>query len=285
MSANLRERTIEGVLRALTRPLMIGLHLLAIAAVTAAVLLGLWQYGVWHTARASEAEQLAHAAPVRLSTVMSADSPYPADAVGRPVRFRGAWLPDETLFVRGRVLHGQPGFWVVTPVAVCRDTCSTRNPAMLVVRGWTPAPERAPAAPAGRVEVTGWLQPAEAAEGGLDQNPHDRVLAQLQVVAAMPHVRQDLYRGYVIQKGAATDGLQPVTPASLPQPSGLTSLRNLAYACQWWIFGGFAVFLWWRFCADEVKRVTGTDEAGAATPDEEPTGLRDDSRHGVVSKP
>ena len=100
---------------------MIGLHLLAIVAVTAAVLLGLWQYGVWHNARASEAEQLAHAAPVRLSSLMSADSAYPGDAVGRPVQFNGAWLPQETLFVRGRMLHGQRGFWVVTPVAVCAD--------------------------------------------------------------------------------------------------------------------------------------------------------------------
>jgi len=154
---------------------------------------------------------------------------------------------------------------------------------MLVVRGWTPSPDHAPAAPAGRVEVTGWLQPAEAGGAVPDQNPQDRVLAQMRVVDAIPHVRQDLYSAYVIQKAGATGGLQPVTPASLPQPSSLTSLRNLAYAFQWWIFGGFAVFLWWRFCADEVKRVTEAEDAEAAEAEEQPTGVRDADHDGVPS--
>ncbi len=243
---------------------MIGLHLLAVAATTAAVLLGLWQYGVWHNARDSQAHALAHAAPVPLSTLMTADSSFPGEAAGRPVRLRGTWLSGETLFVRGRVLHGRDGFWVVTPVAVCRQTCATTNPAMLVVRGWTPRPGDAPPAPGGRTEVTGWLQPS-AAGGVPDQNPNDHVLPQMRVVEAIPHVRQDLYSGYVIAKSPrGTGALTPVTPASLPQPSSFTSLRNLAYAFQWWIFGGFAVFLWWRVCADEVKRVTEGEDAELA---------------------
>jgi hypothetical protein len=28
----------------------------------------------------------------------------------------------------------------------------------------------------------------------------------------------------------------------------------LLYALEWWVFGGFAVFLWWRWCSDELKR-------------------------------
>jgi len=271
------------VFRALFSPLMVGLHLLGIAATTAAVLLGLWQYGVWQGAREAKADALAHAAPVPLSALMSADSPYPEDAVGRPVRVHGTWLPDETLFVKNRLLHGQRGYWAVTPVAVCRDSCGTGNPAMLVVRGWTRAPEQAPPAPSGRVWVTGWLQPAEG--GGIpDQNPRDRVLPQMEIVDAMPHVRQDLYSGYVIARSTGSPALRAVTPASLPQPSDLTSLRNLAYAFQWWIFGAFAVFLWWRFCADEVKRVTDAGDAGSEEPEEEPTGVRDDQRREVPSK-
>jgi len=133
------------------------------------------------------------------------------------------------------------------------------------------------------VQVTGWLQPAEG--GGVpDQDPRDRVLPQMEVVDAIPHVRQDLYSGYVIAQGTPGGALLPVTPASLPQPSGLTSLRNLAYAFQWWIFGGFAVFLWWRFCADEVNRVTEAEEAEAAEAEEEPTGAQQAREHGVPSK-
>ncbi|HET7357547.1 MAG TPA: SURF1 family protein [Nocardioidaceae bacterium] len=272
--------------RALFSPLMIGLHLLAIAATAAAVLLGLWQYGVWQSARQEKANVLAHAAPVPLSTLMTADSPYPGDAVGRPVRFAGTWLPGETLLVQNRLMHGERGYWAVTPVAVCRATCTSSDPAMLVVRGWTSDPEQVPAAPRGRVRVTGWLQPAEGG-GAPDQNPRDRVLPQMEVVDAIPHVRQDLYSGYVIAQNASSGALRPVTPASLPKPSDLTSLRNLAYAFQWWIFGAFAVFLWFRWCSDEVKRVTEADQAAAADAAdsrEEPTGARGDDRREVPSK-
>jgi hypothetical protein len=51
--------------------------------------------------------------------------------------------------------------------------------------------------------------------------------------------------------------LAPVTPAALPKPDAFTSVRNLLYALEWWFFGGFAVYVWWRWCRDEVNRVTG----------------------------
>jgi surfeit locus 1 family protein len=33
--------------------------------------------------------------------------------------------------------------------------------------------------------------------------------------------------------------------------SRFTALRNLFYAWQWWLFGGFSVFLWWRHLRDQ----------------------------------
>jgi hypothetical protein len=32
------------------------------------------------------------------------------------------------------------------------------------------------------------------------------------------------------------------------------TLRNLAYGIQWWIFAGFAVFMWWRMLRAEATR-------------------------------
>jgi hypothetical protein len=40
-----------------------------------------------------------------------------------------------------------------------------------------------------------------------------------------------------------------------------TKLRNILYAIEWWVFGGFAVFLWWRWVRDELDRARD----GAAT--------------------
>jgi surfeit locus 1 family protein len=136
---------------------------------------------------------------------------------------------------------------------------------MLVVRGWAPTADApaAEAAPTGPVRVTGWLQPAEGA-GIQDPDPADDVLAELRIADAIQRVDQDLYGGYVIADelsgpGAAdaTAALEPVTPGSLPEPSSFTALRNLLYAVEWWVFGAFALFVWWRWVNDEVERERG----------------------------
>lgn len=249
---------------------MLVVHALAIVATVAAVLLGVWQYGAWQNGRADQAASRVDAEPVPLASVLSADEAFPGAALGQPVKLSGRWLPASTLYVRDRALHGRPGVWAVTPVAVCRAAGSTRcgtAPAILVVRGWARSVQDAPAAPSGQVRVTGWLQPGEGS-GTTDPDPGDDVIPELRVADAIQHVDQDLYGGYVIardvvppgsttQRGPTGQGLEAVTPASLPKATAFTSLRNLLYALEWWVFGGFAVYVWLRWCRDEVTRVTG----------------------------
>ena len=248
------------MLRPLLTRRMLGLHLAAVLAVAAAVLLGLWQYGAWQHGREDRAATLVHAPTKPLSAVMTSDEPFPAAGVGQPVRVAGRWLPASTVYVAHRPSHGRSGVWAVTPVEVCADpgTCGRGDPAILVVRGWAPSVRQAPTPPRGPVTVTGWLQPGEGS-GGADPHPGDDVLPQLRIADAIQHVDQDLYGGYVIARtaGHGTDRLTAVTPASLPQAPASTNLRNLLYAVEWWAFGGFAVFMWWRWCRDEVTRVTG----------------------------
>lgn len=239
------------MLHVLFSPRMVALHLLAVVAVGAAVWLGLWQYDAWQTRRDAQATDLAHATPRPLDRVMSSDDPFPGDAIGRPVEFRGQWVPASTLLVADRLHDGDNGYWVVTPVAVCDTSCGPDNPAMLVVRGWTGQPQLAPAAPTGDVDITGWLQPPEGS-GRTDPDPDDDVLQEVRIADAIQHVDQDLYGAYVISNDA-TAGLTQVTPASLPEPETFTALRNLLYAVEWWVFGGFALFVWWRWCSDEMK--------------------------------
>jgi cytochrome oxidase assembly protein ShyY1 len=221
-------------------------------AVTAAVLLGLWQLHVWQDHRDASTASLVHAPPRPLDDVLGSDQAFPPGDVGRPVRFSGRWLPADTVYVAGRQLHGRTGVWAVTPVAVCAGNagCSGAS-AVLVVRGWTADPGHAPAPPTGPVTVTGWLQPGEGA-GGVDRHPDDDVLPQLRVADLLQRVDRDLYGGYVIARTPVTPGLEAVTPASLPAPDSFTGLRNLLYALEWWLFGGFAVFLWGRWCRDEL---------------------------------
>ena len=63
--------------------------------------------------------------------------------------------------------------------------------------------------------------------------------------------------------GAGSDGLEQVTPESVPEVSNTSHLRNLLYAFQWWIFGGFAIYIWVRWCRDQL-------EAEHAEPERQP---------------
>jgi cytochrome oxidase assembly protein ShyY1 len=255
-------------LRALLSARMMGLHLLAVVLTTAAILLGLWQWGTWEHQRQDTAGQLADAPAKPLNSVLTSDAPFPSSGVGQPVTFAGRWVPGGSIVVTDRAQGSRRGVWAVTPVAVCDGgpDCA-KAPAVLVVRGWTRSVSQVPPPPSGRVRVTGWLQPGEGSDAP-DPNPRDNVMPELSVADALQHVNQDLYGGYVIAKVVSTGSttgavstagtdLEPVTPYSLPKPSAFTGLRNFLYALQWWVFAGFAVLLWLRWCRDEVTRVTG----------------------------
>ena len=228
---------------ALLSPRYWGAHLVMVVALGAAVVLGLWQLHVWQAGREAATTDLTTAPPKSLGSVMGGDQAFPGKYLGQPVRFAGRWMPQSTLYVRDRELGGKRGYWVVTPVLVGRS-------AMPVVRGWSAQPQ-APAV-SGPAEVTGWLQPSEGS-GATDANPDDDVIPEMRVASIVQHVDADLYSGFVVQKDGAGAGLRQVTPESIPEVSSTDHLRNLLYAFQWWIFGGFAVYVWVRWCRDQLE--------------------------------
>jgi surfeit locus 1 family protein len=227
-----------------------GAHLLMVVALAATIGLGIWQLHAWQAGRAAAARDISDAKPLPLAKVMSGDDPFPGQYLGQPVTFAGEWLPKGTLYVSDRELDGKRGYWVMTPVLV-------GDSAMPVVRGWSTKPEAS--APSGQVEVRGWLQASEGSDAP-DDDPADDVIPEMRIASVVEHVDADLYSGYVVAKSvstssttsAATDGLRKVTPESVPDVSSVTHLRNLLYAFQWWIFGGFAVYIWVRWCRDQV---------------------------------
>jgi len=242
------------VLVSLLRPRFWPGHIAMLVCLAIAVALGLWQLDAWHTRRADAARDLTAKPAVALDTVMTGDSPFPGRSLGHPVRFDGTWI-GSNVYVADRVLHGRTGYWVVTAARV-----DGSDSAMPVVRGWARTTDFP--APTGRTAVVGWLQATEGS-GPIDEDPHDDVIAMMRIASLVEHVDADLYSGYVVGKTIATaeqDGdtnaagvsLEPVTPAAVPDVSGFTALRNLFYAIEWWIFGGFAVFIWVRWCRDSL---------------------------------
>ena len=243
-----------GTLRLLLRPTMLLLHALGIAAVVAAVLLGRWQLGAWQMHREAAAADLTDVAPVPLAELLGPDDPFLGTAEGRPVEVTGRWLPEETFLVADRELDGEVGYWVVIPV-------ETEDALLPVVLGWSPSVDHGATLPTGAAELVGRLQPGEGS-GEPDTDPDDDVLTSLRIASVSQRFDQDLYGGYAILDAPAElkDGLATVTPESLPDPPASTALRNLLYAVEWWLFGCFALFLWWRWTQDELKVLRGRSD-------------------------
>lgn len=240
----------------------VGAGALALVLVGIATMLGLWQYDAWEARRTAEARDLTALEPLPLADVMSGDDPFPAQDLGRPVEVDGTWL-DGGFWVADREHDGTDGFWAVNPLQV-------DDAAVLVVRGWAEQPSDDLLAVDGDEELVGWLQPPE---GGLvtDDDADDDVFPEIRVADAIQRVDTDLYSAYVVADPertggtGAVSGLDPAELAALPSPGRFTAVRNLLYAVEWWIFGAFAAFIWWRWRKDAYAEAAG-DPSPVQTP-------------------
>jgi surfeit locus 1 family protein len=231
---------------ALLAPRYWATHLLLVVALVAAGWLGLWQYHGWQTRRDAEARDLTQVEPIPLADAIGPDDPFPDALVGQPVEVQGTW-EGGTFWVSDRQHAGKDGYWVVGVVRV-------GDSLLPVVRGWQETPsvaERGPE-PFGATDFVGWLQPSES-KVATDDDPDDRVLPQLRVADLAQSFDEDLYGGYVVVSdgtNAGNEGLVPADLQALPDAGRFTAIRNLLYAIEWWFFGAFALFVWWRWARE-----------------------------------
>ncbi len=230
----------------------LGAAALTLVLVGIAGWLGMWQYDAWQAHRDAEARDLSELTPVPLTDVMGSDDPFPAPDLGRPVTMSGEWLAGG-FWVADRDHEGEAGYWAVDPLQV-------GDSAVLVVRGWAAEPDADLLSVSGEADLTGWLQPPEGALV-TDTNPDDDIFPQIRVADAVQRVDVDLYSAYVVDQQPAP-GLQAAELGALPSPSRFTGVRNLLYAAEWWIFGGFAAFMWWRWRQDETAPAVASPNAG-----------------------
>ncbi len=218
----------------------LGAAVLTLVLVGIAGGLGLWQYDAWQAHRTAEARDLTDVDPVPLTDVMGSDDPFPGQDVGRPVELSGTWI-EGGFWVEDRTLGDRPGYWAVAPLQV-------DDAALLVVRGWAARPDPALLSATGEADVIGWLQ---APEGSMvtDDDPNDDVFPEIRVADAVQRVDIDLYSAYAVSQEPA-EGLAAAELEALPSPGRFTGVRNLLYAVEWWIFGAFAAFIWWRWRRD-----------------------------------
>jgi cytochrome oxidase assembly protein ShyY1 len=227
-----------------------GYHLVVVLALVAASWLGLWQYDGWQERREAAARDLTQAQPIPLADAIGPDDPFPARYVGQPVEVQGRYFGN-TLWVSGRPHDGQDGYWVVDPVLVGSSV-------LPVVRGWEAMPSRDQRGlePRGPADLVGWLQPSESL-GVTDDDPRDRLLPQLRIADVAQYFDEDLYSAYVVMRDPPAGTVQ-ADLVELPSAGRLTALRNLLYALEWWFFGAFALFVWWRW-AKETREPAAAD--------------------------
>lgn len=214
--------------------------LLAVAVLLAAgcVAMGLWQVdrlGERHE-RNDLLERTVDAQPVAVADVLRVGhGPAETDQFTR-VRASGRYDVHEQLLVRTRLLEGQVGFHVLTPLV------TDAGPALLVNRGWVPrgatptAVPDVPAPPTGHVTVVGRVRPSEPASGTGEPPPGQ--VTRIDVPAIAGTLPYDAFGGYV---ELVVERPTPVTaPRLLPEPEP-TEGPHLAYAFQWFLFAGLAL--------------------------------------------
>jgi surfeit locus 1 family protein len=233
---------------------------LALLAVLVAIVVAFAQLGWWQMGRASDAdalervEQRASADAVPLGQVMEPYDPFDDGTSGRAVYARGRYLPELQFLVPERVLQGRQGWWVVVPLR-------TQDGALLpVLRGWVAQPAAAQAPDTSLRTVTGTLAPSESTtgtDGELDATAGQR--SSVDLAALANDWPGELYNAFLFatqERPPATGGeVEPVPPPALGSDG--VQWRNVGYGLQWWVFAGFAVYMYLRFLHQATQPRSG----------------------------
>lgn len=228
-------------------PGLIGLHVLGLVSLVFCIGMGLWQAGVYDSRQEHEQADQQTVPRVALTDVWQPDEAFTGVLNHRPVRVEGEFAPaSEQIWVTDKVQDGKTGVWLLAPFMVGGD-----GEALLVVRGWAPRAGDFPDVPTGSVTIDAVLEPGDGSG-----EPFDRVtrtIGSVRIPSILNETTYDLYAGFAISTDAASSGGLELVPPPVPgDVSWTVGVRNLAYALQWWVFGLFAAFMWWRMSTETI---------------------------------
>ncbi len=235
--------------------------------------------GRWQLSRAAQKEALHDAIEARRTlpplhnNELLAQRGEPSGLLHRPVELRGRFVPESTVFLDNRQMHGRPGFYVLTPLVL--EHSST---AVLIQRGWvvrnfldrSALPELA--TPTGVVQLVGRIAPVPPKLFEFDGAERGRIRQNLDLTDYRSETRLDLVALSVLQtepEAAVPPGPEetlssgPATSATPPRGSppqvplrdwpqinsGIE--KHYGYAFQWFGLSVLIVCLyaWYQFFA------------------------------------
>jgi len=212
--------------------------LAAVVGISATAALGCWQLdrAAQKQALAAAIEARGEQPPLGSAALQQALQQTPAaDLIHRPVALQGRWLGSHTIYLDNRQMHGRPGFFVLTPLALDGPTPAV----VLVQRGWIARnfQDRTALAPvdtpAGPVAVAGRLALAparlyEMAPGADPVSETSPIRQNLDVARFRAQTGLPLLAMSVVQTGADSEGLQRDWPRI---DAGVD--KHYGYAFQW----------------------------------------------------
>lgn len=205
--------------------------------------LGVWQLDRAHQKRTLHALMASRMTLPPLDTAaLAATSQAAADQYYRPVRMRGRWLAERTVFLDNRQMNGLPGFVVVTPLKLADGS------AVLVQRGWVPRDPvqrtRLPAiaTPDGERDLQGRIAPPPARLFEFDAAASGPIRQNLDVSAFSAEVGVGL-RPLSVQETGVEPGLTQDWTLPVPDVS-----RHLGYAFQWFALSALiaGLYVWFQ---------------------------------------
>jgi surfeit locus 1 family protein len=223
--------------------------------VTAATILGFgmtFALGAWQLGRAHQKEALGSAiaarrdqAPLPPAALLAPDV---ASHLHGPVRLRGTWVADRTVFLDNRQMGARVGFYVATPLRLAGT-----DRAVLVQRGWAPRNfERREAlppveTPAGEVELTGRIAPPPAKLYQFGSAGSGVIRQNLDLVPFAAETGLRLLPVTVLETGPPSQGLL----RDWSETGGRGPETNYGYAAQWWALSALIaiLYVWFQFIA------------------------------------
>lgn len=220
---------------------MLSATLFMLLALSATAALGAWQYS--NSQREDIIDQVLAADPVEIGSIHTLGEYVPESRYGQLVKLTGFLDCRQDVIVT--TIESQPD-WQVCPLQL-NDT--TKVAIVVSAGGVTDFFME--------VSLVGRLQPAQdTSQLSALYEPTDSV-EFMNTDELVLRWRSDVLDGYVVASTITTEAGQSLVNkpvlgrAALVLPPVGIELRNLFYAWQWWIFAGFAVFLWAKFVRDE----------------------------------
>ena len=239
----------------MVRPRWVAALLLALGVAAAFALLGHWQLE-----RAIESGVVVERATEEvkpLAEVAQPDGGVTQIATGQLVSAEGTWVAGDETLITTRFNGGVEGFWVVShfrtdaaaSIAVARGWAPDKAGAQAVIDALQNETDNTP------VTVTGRFLTGEAPE--LPDPEGDSMELTTVAPSALINLWADftdesVYSAYIVAADAP-DGLDLID-SPVPEVDQSLNWLNIFYAIEWAVFGGFAVYLWYRLVRDAVER-------------------------------